>query len=67
MLTQQIDKLQSDLDTVRAERLHIEHRVNLLRSESLDLDILDEQARAILGFAGDGEEVYFKGKKVEVE
>jgi cell division protein FtsB len=62
-LTHQLDKLQNELDTVRAERLHIEHRVNLMRSDSLDLDLLDEQVRKILGYASPEEGVYFLEKK----
>ena len=33
----------------------LEHRVSLLRDNSLDLDLLDERARQILGVAGANE------------
>ena len=33
----------------------LEHRVSLLRDNSLDLDLLDERARQILGVAGTNE------------
>ena len=42
----------SDLDD---ERATLEHRVNLLRSGSLDLDLLDERARHVLNVGRDDE------------
>lgn len=33
-----------------AERVALENRVRLLRPDSLDLDMLDERARVVLGF-----------------
>lgn len=44
-------RLEQDLERVKAERRAIEHRVVLLRSSSLESDMLDERAREILGFA----------------
>ena len=46
-------KLQTELareerDALRDERMVIERRVNLLKPESLDLDMLDERARVVL-------------------
>ena len=41
--------VQRELDAVRAERLQLEKRVALLRPSGLDLDMLDERARRILG------------------
>ncbi len=46
-------KLQTELareerDGLRHERMVIERRVNLLKPESLDLDMLDERARVVL-------------------
>jgi len=54
----QVDALQKEADTVRAERLQLEHRVSLLKPDSLDLDMLDEQARKLLGYAKKDETVY---------
>ncbi len=34
-----------------AEREHIQHKVTQLRPQSLDLDMLDERARVVLGFS----------------
>ena len=38
------------LAELKAQRLKIEHKVVLLRPESIDPDKLDEEARAMLGF-----------------
>lgn len=37
-------------DTVGQEREELQHRVTLLRPETLDPDMLDERARAVLGY-----------------
>jgi cell division protein FtsB len=49
-LDQQIARLSAELATLKAERANWERRVSLLRSESLDPDILDERARALLDY-----------------
>ncbi|MDX1924529.1 MAG: septum formation initiator family protein [Rickettsiaceae bacterium] len=48
------------LDKARAERIELEHRVKLLRPGSLDKDMLEEQARKVLGVAKETEEVIIK-------
>lgn len=50
-LNSQIVSIRSELDLVRAERIKLEHASNLLKSDSLDLDLLEEQAKRVLGFA----------------
>jgi cell division protein FtsB len=40
------------LANLAAERATLEHRVSQLRAESLDPDMLEEQARTMLNFAG---------------
>jgi len=50
-LGQQQADLNRELERLRAERKIWEHRVSLLRSNNLDPDLLDERARALLGFA----------------
>ena len=44
---------------IAAEREALEHRVHLMRPSSIDPDMLDEQVRSILGYAGDGEVVIY--------
>jgi cell division protein FtsB len=66
-LRSEYEQLQNELDLTRSERLDIEHKVNLLQPESLDLDILEEQVKSILAFAKEKEEVYYIDKKGEVK
>ena len=40
---------------LQADRVALENRVKLLRPGSLSLDMLDERARVVLGFAGPDE------------
>ena len=46
-----IVQLHQELDEIRSERLNLENHTRLLRSESLDIDLLDELARSMLGVA----------------
>ena len=48
---------------MRGERLALEHRVQLLRPESVDPDLLEEQARARLGLSEPDEVVILKDKR----
>lgn len=57
-LHQQIDTTTEELDILRAQRLELEHKVTSLRTESLDRDLLDEEARKSLGFATNKEKVF---------
>jgi cell division protein FtsB len=57
-LSQQVSHATDELELVRADRLHLEHRVNLMRPDSIDLDLLDEQARKILGYSNNKEAIY---------
>ena len=49
-LDQTVALKEQELAVVEAERDGLERRVTLLRPESVDPDMLDEQARATLGF-----------------
>lgn len=44
-------ELQADLDKVRAERLEMERRVQLMHDGTLEKDMLDEQARRALNLS----------------
>ena len=61
-LSNKFEKLHAELEAVRADRIQLEHKVNLLRSNSLDLDLLEEQSKKLLGFARKNEIVYFTKK-----
>ncbi len=49
-LTQQQADLTRELERLRAERKIWEQRVSLLRADNLDPDLLDERARALVGY-----------------
>ena len=57
-LNQQLEKTYSELENLRATRIEIEHKVKLLRPESLNHDMLDEKARQVLGLASPKEQVF---------
>jgi cell division protein FtsB len=46
----QMARLTAERDTLKAERQQWERRVALLKSQSLDPDMLDERARALLDY-----------------
>lgn len=47
-LSLQTELARAEHDALREERETIEQRVHLLKSDSLDLDMLDERARTVL-------------------
>lgn len=49
-LAQQFDELSEELHELKSERTAWQRRVALLRSDGLDPDMLDEQARAMLDY-----------------
>ena len=61
-LTQQVRDARTTLAAVEAERMTLERRVNLLRPEHLDRDMLDERARSQLNLAQPNEIVIFNSK-----
>jgi cell division protein FtsB len=50
-LDAQLASMQAELSTIKAERAMWERRVALLRSDRIDPDMLDERARALIGYA----------------
>ena len=52
------------LATLRTEREAIERRVHLLRPDGLDLDLLEERARDVLGLVHEDDVVVLLGDKV---
>lgn len=61
-LSKNLEDSLKKLEDLRVERLAIEHKVNLLKSNTLDSDFLDEEARRILGYAKAGEEIIMVNK-----
>ena len=49
-LRYELEQAQAELQDASAQRDMLEHRVSLLRPESLDPDMLEERARMMLGF-----------------
>ncbi len=58
-LSGELVKAQETLAETAAERRRMEHRVALLRPNRLDIDMLDEQARFVLGQVRADEMVIF--------
>ncbi len=58
-LEREIARVERELARTQAERLRLERRVALLGPAALDLDMLDERARIVLGFARPDELVIF--------
>ena len=55
----QMAQLQDELAGLRRERARWERRVDAMRSESVDRDLLDEEARAVLDRVGKDDVVIF--------
>jgi len=53
----------AEVAALRAERESLEHKVARLRPESLDLDLLDERARAVLNLSSPDEIVIIERPK----
>ena len=47
----------NEIEIISEQRRELEHKTRLLSSSSLDLDLLDEQARSMLGYAAPDEDV----------
>ena len=50
-LQDEVERLRAERDKVAAARSELEHKVQLMRPESIDPDMLDERARATLNLA----------------
>ncbi len=49
-LEQQLAAMRGELAGLKAERTHWERQVALLRADRIDPDMLDERARALIGY-----------------
>ena len=56
-------ELTGQLQKLRAERRDLEHRVTLMRPESLDPDMLDERARGSLNLAHPNDITIFRNAR----
>lgn len=57
-LQAELRNMHNKLQILRVERLEVENRAKLLRPESLDIDMLDEKARNILGVIAHNEQMF---------
>lgn len=58
-LNLQTELAREERNALRHDRMTIERRVNLLKPESLDLDMLDERARTVLNKVHEADFVIF--------
>ncbi len=56
---QEIAVSKADLESIKTRRMALEARAKLLRPDNLDLDMLDERARATLGMTKPNEYVIY--------
>jgi cell division protein FtsB len=61
-MSQEIDRAQGTYDELRETREALERRVMRLRPDSLDLDLLEERARAVLDYVREGDLVILLNK-----
>jgi cell division protein FtsB len=67
-LDQQIAQLEQDAELVTAQREALQHRVTLISHiDGVDPDMLDEQARYMLGFSHPEDFVIFTGNEMAAE
>jgi cell division protein FtsB len=59
--SRKLDALKTELAEAKTKHEVLEKKVQKLSSNSLDLDLLDEQARKVLGTTGKNEVVLFLG------
>ncbi|MGV6800846.1 MAG: FtsB family cell division protein [bacterium] len=57
LVIEKLEARQVDLNRLQRQRQELEQRATLLSSAGLDMDMLDESSRRVLGFAADGEYV----------
>ena len=63
-LNQQIDQEERENKNLLAERVAWENKIKLMRTESLDADLLDERVRLMMGFSNKDEAVIFLNGKL---
>lgn len=61
-LEQNISETKQANEKLKAEHQALETRVSMLRSGSIDKDLLEERARIVLGFRNQGEKDIMVGK-----
>src|SRR6202451_4206834 len=62
-LQQQVNGANTELSQLQNEHQELEHRVQLMRPDSLDPDLLDEKSRELLNYSKPGEIVILMPSK----
>lgn len=62
VLNNEISECDREIEYLTKEKLTLDARVAGLHEDSLDLDLLNECVRNVLGYAEDGESLIFIGK-----
>ena len=60
-----VERNRAEVAALAEERRKLERRVSQLRSESLDLDLLDQEARRLLNLGHPDEEVLFHDRPAQ--
>ncbi|MBR1735183.1 MAG: septum formation initiator family protein [Alphaproteobacteria bacterium] len=55
LLSHDVIELENNLKSLKEENAFLENKIRLLRNNSLDLDLLEEEAQSILGLAKENE------------
>ena len=58
----EVERTRSEVAALAEERRKLEHRVSRLRSDNLDLDLLDQEARRMLNLGHPDEEIIFHNR-----
>ncbi len=61
-LRHQMEAAEVQLSDVQAKKADLEHKIMLLKPESLDLDMLDERTRALFAYARPDELIIIPSK-----
>lgn len=61
-LNEKISEMKQQREKLKSDHADLETRVSMLRSDSIDKDLLEERARVVLGFRNQGEKDILVGK-----
>jgi cell division protein FtsB len=65
MLSMELDAIERELNALKEENAFLENKINCLRENNLDLDLLEEQARNILGFANENDTIVLLPREIK--
>jgi cell division protein FtsB len=62
-LSKEVVSLEEELKNLRESNEFLENKIRLMQSDNLDLDLLEEQAYGILGFANENDTIVLLQKE----